>query len=203
MRIVIITLALVGLAACSGQTVRRVDEPAAIVEAKLRFPPQAADAMQVTKMMPEVAIYSENVGNVFSWRFTQRGSEYCRFIATVTPDGDKRSKVAMRAILIDDAVRAAVDAGARKPDFTFLCNVGRMAGEETVAAALEGRAADTSQVYDKLKIYVAANPLAIGGMVNTMYDEVARQMKDFQGSPGQFSPPLSTDGEWRSKVDKD
>ena len=76
-----------------------------------------------------------------------------------------------------EASDATVAAGGRRPDYSYLCNVARIAGDESVAATLENRAANTKAIYDRIGVNVATNPASMMRATEAAMDEAARQME--------------------------
>ena len=172
---------LVLLVACSGGAERVVNEPLVSVAAKLVAMPQASDATRFALQTPESSVYvapeNEPDGERVVWHFTQRGQDYCRFYAELRQEGAAKTRVRTRSEIASDAADAIVAEGGKRPDHTYLCNMARLAGEESVAATLEGRPVDNEAMLHRIRVAVAADPLAVGRTAADAMDEAARTMK--------------------------
>jgi len=173
---------LVLLAACSGRTERIANEPLTSVAAKLVAMPQASDATRFALQAPETSVYvapeNEPDGERLVWHFTQRGHDYCRFYAELRQDGAAKTRVRTWSEIAPDAADAIVAEGGKRPDHTYLCNMARLAGEESVTATLQGRPIDNEAMLRRIRVAVAADPLAVGRTASDAMDEAARMMKD-------------------------
>lgn len=183
---------LVFLAACTGAE-RVVNEPMASVSAKLLAMPQASDATKFALQTPETSVYVAPEGDRVVWHFTQRGRDYCRFYAELREDGASKTRVRTRSELAPDAADAIVAEGGRRPDHSYLCNMARLAGEESVAATLQGRPVDNQAMLRRVRVAVAANPLAVGRTASDAMDEAARMMKDDNAARFDASRTTSMD----------
>ena len=168
---------LVFLGACTGGTERVVNEPLASISAKLVAMPQASDATRFALQVPESSVYVAPEGDRVVWHFTQRGRDYCRFYAELRQEGAAKTRVRTRSEIAADAADAIVAEGGRRPDHTYLCNMARLAGEESVAATLQGRPVDSEAMLRRIRVTVAADPLAVGRTAADAMDEAARTMK--------------------------
>jgi hypothetical protein len=69
----------------------------------------------------------------------------------------------------------------------------RLAGEESVAATLQGRPVDNDAMLRRIRVAVAANPLAVGRTASDAMDEAARMMKDDNASRRDASRTAAMD----------
>jgi len=169
----------------------------ASVARKLVAMPAASDATRFALQVPETSVYvapeNEPDGERMVWHFTQRGLDYCRFYAELRPEGPDKTRVRTWAEKTADAADAIVAAGGRRPDHTYLCNMARLAGEESVSATLEGRPIDNAAMMRRIRANVAANPLAVGATAADAMDEAARMMKDDGSSSRNASRSAAMD----------
>lgn len=165
--------ALMVLGACSGESETAVSEPLAVY-AKLTSMPRNADVMHLAKQAAGTDYYLEPNGGELIWHFRMKGNDYCRFVADLHEDGPNATRVATRAEDAGEAADAAVAQGSERPDYRYLCHVARIAGEESVAATLAHREAQTRAVWDAIREYAAANPMAVMRTASAAMDEAAR-----------------------------
>ena len=188
---------LVFLGACTGGTEQVVNEPITSVAAKLVAMPQASDATRFALQVAESAVYvapqSEPDGESLVWHFTQRGRDYCRFYAELRQDGAAKTRVRTHSELASDAADAIVAEGGKRPDHTYLCNMARLAGEESVSATLQGRPVDNEAMLRRIRVAVAANPLAVGRTAADAMDDAARMMKADNAARGDASRTAAMD----------
>jgi len=139
------------LAACSADKSRVVNEPIDAIQARLTVLPPASDAMDVARSMPGMNVYPQPNDRVFTWRFVDNGMEFCQFVVELSEAGAGKTRVNHRAVEPPGAA-----AGYR-----YHCDLARFAGEETLAATLEGRPANRAALQKQFASYVIANPAAM------------------------------------------
>ena len=165
-------------AGCSGRE-RVVAEPLDAVLAKLSMMPQQADAMKFGNQLPGSAVYLEGLPDRLIWHFTKDGADYCRFTAQLIAAGPEKTRVVTRAEDAKEASDAAVAQGGKPADYSYLCGVARIAGDESVAATLENRPADMAAIGKRLQGYTMTNA---SGMMNavdaSLEDEIRRREAD-------------------------
>ena len=165
-------------AGCSGRE-RVVAEPLDMVQAKLSMMPEQADAMDLAMQMMGTDFHMEPGAEQLVWHFTKDGADYCRFTVKLVAAGPSKTRVITRAEDATEAADATVAAGGRRPDYSYLCYVARIAGDESVAATLENRAANTKAIYDRIGVNVATNPASMMRATEAAMDEAAREMESF------------------------
>jgi len=108
----------------------------------------------------------------------------------LTADGEAVSEP---RVLASDAADATVAEGGKRPDHTYLCNMARLAGEESVSATLQGRPVDNEAMLRRIRVAVAANPLAVGRTAADAMDDAARMMKADNAARGDASRTAAMD----------
>jgi hypothetical protein len=88
--------------------------------------------------------------NAVAWVLSVKNEELMRFVATLTPDGDKKT-------LVDVSVRAAPEIEKRLNDNASIRDFYLAAMREQVEATLEGREFDVSRTYPAMQKAMAAN----------------------------------------------
>lgn len=167
------------LAACSGRE-RVVAEPLDMVRAKLAMMPDEADALYLGIQGASVGYHLESGADALVWHFTKDGADYCRYTARLVAVGPSKTRVSTRAEYVTDAADAAVAGGAARPDYSYLCDVARIATDESVAAALESRPADTNAVFKRIGATVAANPTGMMRSVEAALAEAESEMETYE-----------------------
>lgn len=166
--------AIVLLAACSGRTSHTAAEPLDAVRIRLIAIPDQANVLPVAMQAAGTSYWQESTGNPLVWRFAMNGAPYCSFFAELKEQGPGKTQVLTWAEPADDAAKAAVAAGGERPDYGFLCNVARIAGNETVAAAVENRAGDKQVILSKLRRNLVADPASAMRAADAAMDEAVR-----------------------------
>ena len=188
--------ALLLLAACSGRE-RVVAEPLDMVRAKLAMMPEEADALRLGIQNMGTDYHLEPGAETLVWHFTKDGVDYCRFTARLVAAGPSKTRVITRAEYATDAADAAVAAGRARPDYSYLCDVARIASDESVAATLEARPADTRAVFKRIGAKVAANPTGMMRSVEAALAEAESEMEEAeaftQDLPGDTYDPAPSD----------
>jgi hypothetical protein len=165
------TIAILGvaltLAACAPGVNKTVAYSNDLVLVMLSRMSPDADLMPMARQFPNTNYRVERTDTGVTWIFTQEGADVCRFTAKVTPRDSKSSQVSTS---LED-----VSKGGER----YICNVARIVGEESVAAAVEGRAADRQKVQSQLTRYMVSD---IGGMT----DSISKRMTE-------MAPPRSSD----------
>jgi hypothetical protein len=165
------------LTACSGESQHIANEPLSAVYSKLTSMPKNADVMDLAKQAAGTDYYLQPDGGELVWHFRMNGNDYCRLVARLEENSPTTTRVTTRAEDAAEAAEAAVAKGGERPDYRYLCNVARIAGEESVTATLEGRPAQTAAIWDEIRKYVATNPMAVMGAANAAMDEAIRNAK--------------------------
>jgi len=165
-RVIAAVLGLLSLLACSGGIDAKLEEPSATVMARLTNLPRDADLFDMAKQFPNTEYVVATTASTVMWIFKQNGNNACRFMATVKADGAGASRVTTS--LQDDS----------KGEERYICNVVKVVGEESVAAALARRPADQAAVNSKIKQYVITDYAAVSDAVAKRMDEMAPPRDD-------------------------
>jgi hypothetical protein len=147
------------LAGCNwlfGQTVKK---PSTSVVSLLYSMPQSADVMDVPERFPGTRMRIEREGDVISWVYSLNGKDACRFTVTVEAMGDDASTIWTKTKDISPEGQA------------YICATVTVAGEESVAAALAGRPADSAKVEAKLAAAAVGN---MGSLQKTLGDQIVQ-----------------------------
>lgn len=166
------------VAACSGRQTQVAEQPLTRVHGQLIAMPAQANAMDTAMQAAGTAYWIESGGNPIVWRFAMNGKAYCRFHAELTEKGPTSTVVATWAEQVDEASRAAVEDGRKRPDYRYLCDVARIAGEESVAAAVQNRAADKPAIVAKLRGKVASDPASAMRAADAAMDAATPKWED-------------------------
>lgn len=153
----VVALALAGCG--KSQT---VDKPLAEVQMTLSSLPADADAMSLATSTPGTGFWVEPLPGKVVWHFTRPSGEYGRYVAELSEDGPSKTTVTTH---FEDG---PADLGLK-----FLDEIAIIAGDASVAAALQGRAVDRSGVQAAISQHIANNPVA--AMATTM-ESVADEM---------------------------
>ena len=137
-----------------GQTVK---QPSASVVSLLYSMPKSADVMNVPVRFPGTRMRVERDGDAISWVYSLNGKDACRFTVTVEAVGDDASTIWTKTKDISPEGQA------------YICATVTVAGEESVAAALEGRPANSAKVEAKLAAAAVGN---MGSMQKTLADQI-------------------------------
>jgi hypothetical protein len=137
-----------------GQTVK---QPSASVVSLLYAMPKSADVMEVPLLFPGTRMRTERDGDVISWVYSLNGKDICKFTVTVEAMGDDASTIWTKTKDISSDGQS------------YLCATVEVAGEESVAATLEGRPADIVKVETKLAAALVGN---MGSMQKTLGDQM-------------------------------
>ena len=146
----LMALAIVG---CSKS--QTVDKPVAQVYMTLSSLPGDADAMSLATTFPGTGYWVEPTASQIVWHFTRQSGEYGRYVVELSEAGSGRTRVTTR-----------FEDGPADPQLRFLDEVATIAGDASVAAALDGRAVDRSAVQAAIRKHIADNPVA--AMATTM-----------------------------------
>lgn len=174
----IVALAALLAAACSGRE-RVTADPLDMVQAKLVMMPEESNAMEIAMQAMGTDFYLEPRSDELVWHFTKNGADYCRFTAKLVAAGPNRTRIITRAEDAADAADAAVAEGRKRPDYSYLCGVARIAGDESVAATLESRPANTKAIYDRIARNVARNPASMMRAAEAAMDDAAAEMEPY------------------------
>lgn len=145
------------LTGCSGLFGETVKQPSASVVSLLYSMPQSADVMDVPERFPGTRMRTERDGDVISWVYSLNGKDACRFTVTVEAMGDDASTIWTKTKDISPEGQA------------YLCATVAVAGEESVAAALARRPADSAKVEAKLAAAAVGN---MGSMQKSLGDQI-------------------------------
>jgi hypothetical protein len=150
-------LALVGCG--KSQT---IDKPMAQVSMMLSSLPGDADAMSLATTMPGTSYWVEPTANKVIWHFVRQSGEYGRYVVELSESGSEKTRVTTH-----------FEDGPADRGLKFLDEIATIAGDASVAAAVEGRAVDRSAVQAKISQRIASDPMA--SMATTM-ESVADEM---------------------------
>jgi len=160
------------LAACSPGVDKTVAQTNDLVLVTLTGMPGDTDVFSMAKQFPNTAYQMSQTSDSVTWNFSQNGTEACRFTAKITPKDARSSRVTTS---LED-----VSSGGER----YLCNVVKIVGEESVSAALDGRAADKAKVQDQLKRYLISD-------FGAMTESVSKRMDEMAPPRGEDCPGLS------------
>jgi hypothetical protein len=167
------SLALV-LGACSPGLNKSVAQSSDLVLVSLSQMSPQTDVMDMAKQFPNTAYQMSQTADGVTWTFMQNGAEACRFTAKVTAKDAKSSRVTTS---LEDLSKG----GER-----YLCNVVKIVGEESVAAAVDGRLADRAKVKTQLARYLVSDFGAMTESVSKRMTEMAPPSGD--PCPGMMGP---------------
>jgi hypothetical protein len=153
----LVALALVGCG--KSQT---VDKPMAQVSMLLSSLPGDADAMSLATTVPGTSYWVEPTANKVIWHFMRPSGEYGRYVVDLSETGSDKTRISTH-----------FEDGPADPKMRFLDDIATIAGDASVAAALQGRAVDRSGVQAKIRERIASDPVA--SMATTM-ESVADEM---------------------------
>lgn len=145
------------LSGCNWLFGQSVKQPSASVVSLLYSMPQSADVMDVPVRFPGTRMRTERDGDAISWVYSLNGKDVCRFTVTVEPIGDDASTVWTKT--------KDISADGQ----SYICATVAVAGEESVAAALAGRPANSAKVEAKLAAAAVGN---MGSMQKTLGDQI-------------------------------
>lgn len=126
-----------------------VDKPLAQVLVTLSSLPGDADAMSLATTMPGTSFWVEPGANKVVWHFMHQSGEYGRYVAELSEAGADRTRVSTH-----------FEDGPAAPNMRFLDDIAKIAGDASVAAALEGHAVDRSGVQAKIRERIGSDPVA-------------------------------------------
>ena len=144
LRFAVMALALAGCG--KSQT---VEKPVAQVLVTLSSLPGDADAMSLATTMPGTSYWVEPGANKVVWHFMNQSGEYGRYVAELSDAGTDKTSVATH-----------FEDGPAAPNMRFLDDIATIAGDASVASALEGHAVDRSGVQAKIRQRIASDPVA-------------------------------------------
>lgn len=157
---VIGTLSLI-LGGCGELFGTVVDQPRDAVAGMIYNMPVSANVMGLAELVPGTKSRVGQTDAGIVWTFSVYGKDECRFTVHVKSESDSSSIVWSDIDELGNGDRA------------FLCDAVRITGEESVAATLEGRAADEAKVQHQLAAAVPANMASIQ---KTIGEEIVRQV---------------------------
>lgn len=157
-------------------------------------------------------------GKSITWRITHKGFALSRFTATLTPAGDKATRVKVDFSIDEDGKLA--ELGDEVTKSRMLATIAKTSMAEQVDAVLDGRRYDTKSVGLQVAAYVATHPGetrkllesisasmdAAAARMNTTYDSsvarshVAEAQIDNDGSAMMSTRPMTST---RPMVDTD
>jgi hypothetical protein len=126
-----------------------VEKPMAQVAMTLSSMPGDADAMSLATAMPGTSYWVEPTSNKVVWHFMRPSGEYGRYVAELSEAGSDKTRVTTH-----------FEDGPADPNLRFLDDIATIAGDASVAAALDGRAVDRSGVQAKIRERIASDPMA-------------------------------------------
>lgn len=153
---------LMALAMTGCGNFQTVDKPAAQVYMTLSSLPTEADAMSLATTVPGTSYWVEPAANKVVWHFMRPNGEYGRYVVELSEAGSDRTRV-----------RTRFEDGPADPGLRFLDEIATIAGDASVAAALQGRAVDRGAVQAAINQHIASDPMA--AMATTM-ENVADEM---------------------------
>jgi hypothetical protein len=162
------------LAACSGRNSHVAAEPLNDVRRRLIAIPAQANVLPVAMQAAGTSYWQESSDNPFVWRFAMNGHPYCTFYAELKEQGPGKTQVITWTERAEEAAKAAAAAGGDRADYSYLCDVARIAGEETVAAAVGNRPADEQIVLSQLRRNLVADPASAMRSADAAMDEAIR-----------------------------
>lgn len=155
-------LAALVLAAC-GQT-QSVDRPLPEVLTTLSSLPGDANAMSLATSFPGTSYWVEPTADKVIWHFTRESGEYGRYVAELDADGPSKT-----------TVTTYIEEVGSDANLAFLRDIAKVAGDASVAAALEGRAVDRIAVENQIHKMIADNPVAAQmAAIQTVAEEMNR-----------------------------
>lgn len=144
LRFAVMALALAGCG--NSQT---IEKPVAQVLLTLSSLPGDADAMSLATTMPGTSYWVEPGANKVVWHFMNQSGEYGRYVAELSEAGANKTTISTH-----------FEDGPAAPNLRFLDDIATIAGDASVAAALEGHAVDRSGVQAKIRERIASDPVA-------------------------------------------
>ena len=180
-RILALAVAIALLGGCSGEIDRTVQRSPGDVEAIL----QSADsdkALALAAHVPGAGHWIEPGAGRVVWHFTLEGKDYARMNVSLAENGPGTTRVTSAFEEVNDA------AGQGLP---YLREVAKAVGEETAAAAIEGRPVDQAALVNRYKLQVAGDPMKVVGVTRRYWDEAAKITQE--GDTSSYQPPQSYD----------
>ena len=160
-KILAIAAGTVLLAGCSGGGIdETVDRPITEVQALVEAAPE--QALELADQLPGTDHSIESEDGRVTWHFTLHGQEYAQFVVSLTPKGPQSTQVKTSLVEM---------AGSTEPGVPFLRDGVEAVGEESVAAALEGRAVDMASLQRRFKAQVMADPSKVTGATAQLWNE--------------------------------
>jgi hypothetical protein len=153
-RVVLLSLALAGCGELFGRT---IPQPSETITNVLYRMPGSADLMKLPERFPNTRMRVALSGSNIVWTYALAGQDACRFTAHVKASGE-----AMTTVWTD--VEDLTERGEG-----YLCSTVGVAGEESVAAALDGRPADNAKVEAKLAAALLGN---MGSLQRSLGDQI-------------------------------
>ena len=157
-----LAFAVIALALAGCGKSQTVEKPPAQVLMTLSSLPGDADAMSLATTMPGTSYWVEPGANQVVWHFMRQSGEYGRYVAELSEAGTNKTRVTTH-----------FEDGPADPGLKFLDEIAVIAGDASVAAALQGQAVDRSGVQAKIGQRIASDPMA--SMATTM-ESVADEM---------------------------
>ena len=121
--------------------------------------PRQADVMGLVEYSPGISLRSMLTNEGVVWIASKNGEDACRFTAHVKADTEAASVIWTDIKTIGQS------------DQQFLCDTLHIAGEESVAAAIEGRPANETAVQAKLANAMVSN---IGSVERSIFDDISK-----------------------------
>lgn len=185
--VVMSAVAAVSLTGCGelfGDLVKQ--PPAAVIGMIYNMPPDK-NLMRLPEHFPGARMYVTTTPKGVVWTYRLNGVDACRFTARVKEETPQSAVVWTESEDISD------------DDETFLCNAVKIAGEESVAATLEGRPVDRSKLEAEMASATINN---FGSIQRTIGDEMVKNAPQSKEC-WQETDPERRDGCRRREYDSD
>ncbi|MFC0588142.1 hypothetical protein ACFFF7_01810 [Novosphingobium aquiterrae] len=143
-----------------------VHQPQSVVLNQLHYMPNAANLMEMPRRFPNTAMRIDSGDGVINWTYAIGGQDSCRFTAHVAKEGEDRSTV---WTTIED-----ISPGGEG----YLCGSINVAGKESVAATLEGRAGDRMKVEKELALVMVGNMASVQKSLGKQIVDMAPKKMD-------------------------
>lgn len=172
-----LVLSLLPAGGCARLFADVVHQPKSVIVNQLHYMPNAANLMALPQRFPSSTLQVTATADEVNWTYSLGGKEVCRFTAHVADEGQDRSTVWTTSEDISSDGQG------------FLCGAVNVAGKESVAATIEGRAADRQKVETELAAVVVTN-------YASMQKSIAKEMTD-------MAPPKTQCREYGSQEMQD
>jgi hypothetical protein len=180
-------VAAVSLAGCGELFGDLVQQPPAAVTNMLYNIPPDKNLMRMPEYFPGAHMMVKTTKEGVVWTYVRGGVNVCQFTARV------KEETATSAVVWTESEDISDDGE------TFLCNAVRIAGEESVAATLEGRPVDRSRLDAELAAAAVKN---FGSIQKTLAEEIVKNAPQSKEC-WQETDPKRRDGCRRREYDSD